>query len=176
MKHTIILTMLVWLLAACSAPAPAPTSTLTPAPSTTPTLEPTFTSTPVPDTPTPQASMETPTSSGAPGKELACRLLMQSVPNGSHFKPKERFDVGWKVRNIGAVRWDPDSIDFTFFRGTNMNQSILVHLTGEVEPGNTVILYADLIAPGSSGGYTTIWTLMRGEQDFCHVSVTIYVP
>ncbi len=176
MKTMFLLLTLGLLLAACAAPAPTPTGTPTSAPSTTPTLEPTLTSTPVPDTPTLPPPSLTPSSAGSATGELACKLLMQSVPNGSHFKPKERFDVGWKVRNTGTVRWDPDSIDFTYFRGTNMNQSILVHLTGEVEPGNTVMLYTDLIAPGSPGGYTTIWTLMRGEQDFCHLSVTIHVP
>ncbi len=170
---------LALILSACAAPAsppPSPTSTPTSTPTTTPEPPPSPTSTSLPETATLLPPSPTSTSAGPAPDELSCRLLMQSVPNGSHFKPKERFDIGWKVRNTGTARWDPAGVDFTYFRGTNMNQTLLVHLKEEVDPGNTVILFTDLIAPGSSGEYTTVWTLMGGGEDFCHVSVTIFVP
>ncbi len=174
MRHTIIFMVLASLLTACAVLAPTPTPT--PAPSATPTLEPTLTSTPVPDTPTPHAPMETPTSSGSTGKELACKLLMQSIPNNTHFGRNDQFRIGWKVRNSGTTRWDPGTIVFTYYSGSKLYRYLQTELETSVEAGNVAVLVADMVAPSSSGKYVTVWTLRRGDEDFCHVSLAIIVP
>ncbi len=152
--------------------------TMTP-PSVPPEATPTQTALPVSPTPllTDTPSL-TPTSAStvSPSDELSCKLLSQSIKNGSHFSPREDFEMGWKVRNNGTSAWDPGSVDFAYFSGTRMYQFSPAHLQTSVDHGDTVALGASLVAPKNSGTYTTVWALRRGNYDFCHVSIRIIVP
>jgi hypothetical protein len=107
--------------------------------------------------------------------ELTCRVLSQAVRNGRKLDPKETFDMGWMVRNTGTAAWDPGTVDFRYFSGRRMHVSERTHLRTSVVPGDTVLLLADMVTPKSSGPYTTVWSLRRGEDDFCHVSLSITV-
>ncbi len=150
--------------------APAPTQTPTLAPTPTPTLLlPT-------ETLTPEGTAATPTSGAPAPGDLDCRLLSQSVKNGSHHAPRERFDMGWWVRNTGTVDWDAGSIDFVYSGGTKMYASPLSHLQSSVTADQKALLVADLLAPRQTGKYTTIWSLRRGQDYFCQVRLTIFVP
>lgn len=103
-------------------------------------------------------------------------MLSQSVRNGSHFGPRERFDVGWKVRNNSGTSWDPGTVYFAYFSGTKMYQAPRYDLPTSVSRGDTVALGASMLAPKSSGSYTTVWSLRSGSEDFCHVVLRIVVP
>ena len=179
-------TALALLLASCAAPStplagptsartptpsitPGPAPSLTPSPTTTP--EPTLSLVPSPSAGSPSARLLTPTES----KALDCALLMQSVKNGTHYKSREEFSIGWKVRNTGTAGWDPGALDFMYIAGTRMYQYPLTQLQGAVDPGNTVILSADLRAPRNPGKYSTTWSLRQGDNYFCRVSLTIFV-
>jgi hypothetical protein len=137
-----------------------------------------------PATPTPFAlATVTPTPTitltpflGAASGDLACRVLTQSVRNGVHMEPGERFDVGWKVRNTGQLGWDAGMVYFAYAGGRKMDRDDVYYLPGTVSPGNVAALSASMVAPRKAGGYTTIWSLHRGADRFCRVSLTIYVP
>jgi Ig-like domain from next to BRCA1 gene len=186
MRNAIVFTALALLLASCAAPStplPGPTSTRTQAPSLTPepapslapspttTSEPTLSPGPSPSAAGSSTPFPTPTVS----KALDCALLMQSVKNGTHYKSREEFSIGWKVRNTGTAGWDPVALDFMYIAGTRMYQYPSTQLQGAVDPGNTVILSADLRAPRNPGKYSTSWTLRQGDNYFCRVSLTIFV-
>ncbi len=113
---------------------------------------------------------------GAAAGDLDCKLLSQSVRNGAHFAPTERFSIGWKVRNSGTLTWDAGSVYFAYFSGSRMDREDLYALPETVDPGNTVALSASMAAPKRPGGYTTTWALRRGDNRFCRVSLTINVP
>ncbi len=177
---------LALLLAACAAPSTptptlVPTSARTPTPSTSP--GPTLSLTPTPST-TPEPTLtlaptflfRMPSQTSTPSRVLDCQLLSQSVPNGTHFGPKERFDIAWKVTNTGAADWYPGIVEFAFLGGARMYQSPVVHLQTRVVSGDTVALDVDMVAPKNSTKYTTFWGLRRGNDAFCRVSLTIYVP
>jgi hypothetical protein len=113
---------------------------------------------------------------GAASGDLECRVLNQSMRNGVHFDAGESFDVGWKVRNTGRLGWDAGIVYFAYSGGTKMDRDDVYYLPGTVSPGNTAALSASMVAPRKAGGYTTIWSLHRGADRFCRVSLTIYVP
>ena len=142
---------------------------------TTPTV--TLTSTEVPTrTPTMTATITlTPFLSAAPG-ELDCKVRSQSMKNGTHVGPRERFDVGWKVKNTGTATWDPSNTDFMYVGGTRMYQAEVLDLPTVVAPGDVIALSAALLSPKHPGTYMTVWALRRGENRFCRVSVEIIVP
>lgn len=113
---------------------------------------------------------------GAASGDLECRVLTQSVRNGVHFDPGESFDVGWKVRNTGRLGWDAGVVYFAYSGGRKMDRDDVYYLPGTVSPGNVAALSASMVAPKKAGGYTTNWSLHRGADRFCRVSLTIYVP
>jgi hypothetical protein len=167
--------VLVGLLAACSvAPAATPLPTITASPSPTFTAIPT--EIPPSATPTAEASSPTPATPESTLGTLDCRLLTQSLRNGSHIGPKDRFDMGWLVRNTGTAVWDPGAVEFVYLGGTRMFVSPQSALQETTEPGNSTLLVADMVAPKSDGAHTTIWALRKGSDYFCRVSVTITVP
>lgn len=164
------------ILVSCS-PSTQPPPTQTPLPTQTQTPAPTITPTIVLDLPTqiltPEASAVTPTP--GPG-ELDCKLLSQSPKNGTHFAPRDRFDMGWWVRNTGTLDWDAASVDFVFVGGTPMHAFPLTHLGSNVRADQKTLLVADMLAPKQTGKYTTIWSLRSGQNYFCQVRLTIYIP
>jgi hypothetical protein len=113
---------------------------------------------------------------GAASGDLDCRVLSQSVRNGVHFDPGESFNVGWKVRNTGRLGWDAGVVYFAYSGGRKMDRDDVYHLPETVSPSNVAALSASMVAPRKAGGYTTIWSLHRGADRFCQVSLTIYVP
>lgn len=174
MRIAFLSVVLGLLLTSCAGPLPATTSTppntsapsLTPPPAatTTPTLEPTSAAPSV--TPTFDLS--------APGA-LSCRVRSQSVRNNTKFDPKERFDMAWQVKNTGDAAWDPESVRFAYYSGSRLQVSDVNQLRETVNHGDMTSLVTDMIAPRSSGAYTTFWSLWYGDNDFCHMSLTIVV-
>jgi hypothetical protein len=158
-------------------------STLLPLTPTTvpPTMTAAQTALPVSPTAMPSATplptdtaMPTPTESVS--DQLSCKVLSQSMKNNRHFGPREDFEMGWLVRNNGTAAWDPSSMVFTYFSGTKMYLFSPAHLQTTVNHGDEVALGASLMAPKSSGAYTTVWALRQGTYNFCYVSIRIIVP
>lgn len=155
--------------AAFTAPPPSltvaaqPTNTLTVTPTLTPTL------------------FLSPTS-----EVLSCKLLWQSPRNGVHYDRNVSFNAGWSVSNTGTVPWDPASVSFVYVRGTRMYRDDHVAVPASVAAGGSVVLTAPLRTPdpkvegtpdpNAKGTYTTVWSLRRGRDFFCAVSLTINVP
>ena len=173
--------VLTFILTGCTAAVsstPTITATSTQTPQPTPTFTPAFTATPTfLETSTLEVPSATPTSEGTSTAGLSCSVVSQSIRNNHHFDPKERFSIGWSVRNNGTATWDPANIDFAYFSGIKMYQYSPTPLPTTVAPHDApVALGADMVAPKNPGRYTTVWTLRQGDYDFCHVSLTIKVP
>lgn len=198
MRNAMVFMAMALFLAACAAPrtpTPIPTSARTATPSSTPEPVQSATatlSTPEESTPAvitastataeptlpillPTFFFSPPTPTSLAARDLDCKVVMQSVADGTHFRPNERFSVGWIVINTGKASWFPASVIFTFVGGQKMYQYPEAHLKGSVNPGETVGLFADLRAPNNSSTYTTFWGLRRGTDFFCPVRVTIWV-
>lgn len=75
--------------------------------------------------------------------------------------PGQPFRKGWQVRNTGNCTWDSSySLSFVFgnLPGAGMGGAP-VAISGQVPPGATVDLYADLVAPLIPGTYQGIWQM-----------------
>jgi hypothetical protein len=178
MRKTILIAVLAMLLTACNAPFVAQPDTRTPIPSLPPQSTLTLTPTLAPITPSATATLEvniTPTPEGSTRPELDCKVLSQSVKNGSRFASRERFDIGWMVQNTGTATWEPGVVEFAYAGGSKMYQYQPVQLTHSSPPGDITTLFADMVAPKTPNRYTTVWALRRGDEYFCKVNVTIYV-
>jgi hypothetical protein len=113
--------------------------------------------------------------SGTSSDNFACQVTRVSPPNGSGFDPRDDFDVFWTVRNIGQRNWDRTDIDYIYLSGAKIHKVSGYDLPENVRVGNSVELGVDVQAPKDPGTYSTIWTMRRGDNEFCPLRFTIVV-
>jgi hypothetical protein len=85
-----------------------------------------------------------------------------TVLDQTEMKPGERFRKTWRLMNVGTCTWDSDySIVFTY--GDRM-QGLSPKLIGSiVQPGDTIDVSIDLIAPKLPNYYQGNWMLQDNE-------------
>jgi hypothetical protein len=165
--------------------AVAPSLTLTPSVTPTETPSPTFTSTvififpsstftftPLPTFTSTNASLG---GSGTSSDNYACEVTRVNPPNGSSFDPRDDFDVFWTVRNIGQQNWNRSDVDYIYSSGAKIHKVSGYDLNENVKVGNSTELGVDMQAPKDPGTYSTVWTMRRGEKEFCPLRFTIVV-
>jgi hypothetical protein len=132
----------------------------------------TFTFTPLPTFTSTNASLG---GSGSSSDNYACQVTRVDPPNGSTFDARADFDVFWTVRNIGQRNWDRSDVDYIYSSGTKIHKISGYDLPENVRTGNSIELGVDMVAPKDPGTYSTVWTLRRGDNDFCTLRFTIVV-
>jgi hypothetical protein len=85
-----------------------------------------------------------------------------TIPDGTIMTPNQAFTKTWRFRNVGTCTWTT-SYAIVFSTGNSMNGPATQALTGNVNPGQTVDISANLTAPGSTGDYTGYWRLRDGS-------------
>lgn len=131
--------------ATASATATA-TSTATLVPTVMPTYVPTATKAPPTYTPT----------------SIPCNWAQfvkdVTVPDGTIFPPNQAFTKTWRLRNIGSCAWKP-GYSLVFHSGDRMHTTSTVPLNVTVQPGATVDVSVNMIAPSLAGQYRSYWML-----------------
>lgn len=103
----------------------------------------------------------------------------QDMTNPPALQPGESFQKGWRLRNVGTCTWD-DRYGLVYVGGSSpaarMN-GVPVDIQGAVPPGQTVDVYADLVAPLTPGTYQGFWSmrspsgLLFGERVWVGITV-----
>ncbi len=116
--------------------------------------------TPRPNTPTPTQGVATVTNTpGATvGNDRMEFVADVTVPDGTNFKPGERFTKTWRVKNAGTSTWTT-AYTLVFASGASMGGPASAPLPLDVPPGAIVDLSVDLVAPADQGSYTGNWLL-----------------
>ncbi len=82
-----------------------------------------------------------------------------TIPDGTVFKPWEKFTKGWNVKNTGTCSWD----EGFYFAGVEGPPSMTAHpyyfkyKKDFIGPGESVNIYIDMYAPGDPGDYVAHW-------------------
>jgi len=135
--------------------------------------EPTPTDIPEPtNTPQPTPTATTESSNGddnnSNDNNTACNwgafVEGSTVENRSVYDPGEAFTIVWELENIGDCTWTTD-YQVVFSSGYQMDAPAVMDMPQEVEPGETVDISMDMVAPGSPGTYTGYWLLTDEEGD-----------
>ena len=85
------------------------------------------------------------------------------------------FTKTWRLKNIGSCSWTP-SYALVFTGGESMNGPAAQALSGNVNPGQTVDISANLTGPSSNGTHTGNWGLRNAAGViFAHFYVQIQV-
>jgi|GEM_PF-2332784 len=122
-----------------------------PTPTESPTATETPTSTPQPPTPTPI----TPT----PLPCLLAKFVQDiNVPPGTVFTGGTKFTKIWRVENAGSCPWTRN-FTLIWVAGDQLGAKSQVALPGAVQPGQTVDLQIELVAPKTDGTYKGAWMI-----------------
>ena len=121
----------------------------------TPTLTPTQTPTSLPATPTQQTNCSD-----------RAAFVSETIPDGTIVKPAEQIQKIWRLRNAGDCTWST-GYTLVFKDGSQMGASSPQALQASVEPGETLEVKVDLVAPASAGTYRSEWMLANAAgQEF----------
>lgn len=124
-------------------------------------MPPTATPTPT-DTPQPTA---TPVASATPVAK-ACNdatfIEDVTIPDGSAFTPGTQFLKVWRLRNVGSCTWTTDYA-LVFVGGNRLGAQRAVSLSDTVQPGASINLGVNMVAPSVPGNYRGFW-MLRNEN------------
>ena len=85
-----------------------------------------------------------------------------TIEDRANLEPGEAFTKVWRIRNMSECTWD-EEYQVVFSSGYQMSAPDVINLPEEVEPGDTVDISIDMIAPESTGTYTSYW-MLRDED------------
>jgi len=124
------------------------------------------TPTPTSTTPTVTATLGTATTAAPPaaggGSDRVEFVADLTVPDGTVFRPGEKFTKTWRLMNAGTSTWTT-AYSLVFSSGEQMGGSATTALTVQVPPGQTLDLSVQLTAPSGEGKHTGYWMLRNAS-------------
>ena len=112
-------------------------------------------------TPSPTASPTQPSSSQSICDWVAF-VKDVSIPDGTVLSPGSSFVKTWRLKNKGTCTWT-SAYTLIFASGHQMSGPISMSLPGNVNPGETIDVSVNLIAPGTEGQYIGYWMLRNAS-------------
>jgi hypothetical protein len=89
-----------------------------------------------------------------------------NLKDGTVFPPGAQFVKTWRLRNIGSCSWTSDFL-LAFASGERMSGPQSTSIGGPIDPGETVDVSVNLVAPNGDGKYRGNWQLSTpGGQTF----------
>jgi hypothetical protein len=125
-------------------------------PTETPT--PTLTQTPIPTLDRTRPPLFTPTSEVPCNQAAAGRPIDVTIPDDTKIGPGQPFSKTWRLENVGACIWTR-LYTVTFFSGNSLGARYTQNLQQPVNPGDTVDITVDMVAPQNIGLYQSNWML-----------------
>jgi len=174
-RPTTFLLVILLILTACNLPSKAP-PTLEPALLATmaaQTVEAQLTQIALQNSPTPWPTVFIPTPTAAaptlppptvipPSATAICDAAKfvkdVTIDDGTLLAPGTAFTKTWRLQNVGTCAWTP-SYAIVFMSGDAMNGPASQALTGNVNPGQSVDISVNLVAPSTPGHYRGYWKL-----------------
>lgn len=141
-------------------PTAAPPS-VTLLPTDTLTAPPPPTQTSVPPTATPPPPTPTPTPIPC---DWAKFIEDVTIKDGTVFPPNAEFLKTWRLKNIGSCTWSRD-YRLVFVDGESMDGPKSSQIGENVDPGETIDVSVELVAPEKAGRYRGYWMLSDPSGD-----------
>jgi hypothetical protein len=122
--------------------------------------------TPVPGATAPIAPSLTPlaTQVGAkpPTAPKSFQWVANDPPDGTTIIAGTKFDIAWKVKNVGTTPWTT-GYTYGYFSGDKYFEHTKYNLKASVPPGGEVSVLVDAVAPSASGTYYTWWKMINDQ-------------
>ena len=104
-----------------------------------------------------------PTATRRAGPDLAS-LTGQDPTDGTSYSAGEEFDASWTFKNIGTSTWTT-GYEYRHSGGPNLAKAHIYTLKTTVAPGESITIYADMVAPTNVGRYVENWELVNENGD-----------
>jgi hypothetical protein len=130
---------------------PSPSATLRVTPSVTPSGQPIVYSSPV-------------TASTASGSfcDWAGFVRDVTIPDGTVLSPGSTFTKTWRLENKGTCTWTRQ-YSLVYSGGNQLGATNTVPLSISIEPGQTVDVSVEMVAPQTPGSYISYWMLSNSS-------------
>jgi hypothetical protein len=96
-----------------------------------------------------------------------------TIPKGTKLDPGEQFTKAWQIKNSGTCDWTSD-FKITFVGGNLLN-SDTTKIRQRVPAGSTAEISLPMVAPSSSGSYTSSWQMANDNGDLFGQVFTIEI-
>jgi len=148
-----------------------PTNTATSTATFTPsaTFTPLFTATPV----TPTAT-KTNTPNPIPCNQ-ASFVADVTVPDNTSFVAGQSFTKTWRIKNNGSCNWTTD-YSIYLYTGNALGAPASILLPKTVQPGETIDFSIPMVAPGTTGDFTSSWMINAPSSNIFGVGNTPGTP
>ncbi|MGA1869572.1 MAG: NBR1-Ig-like domain-containing protein [bacterium] len=98
-----------------------------------------------------------------------------TIPDGTELLPGQSFTKTWRIKNTGTTTWE-SGYKWVFVSGSKMQGPNSVTVSG-VEPGGTIDVNVDLVAPNAAGIYKGNWRMQNSSGayfgDQCWVEISV---
>lgn len=148
---------------------PTTTSTVTATFTPSSTFTPLFSATPV----TPTAT-KTNTPNPVPCNQ-ASFVADVTVPDNTSFVAGQSFTKTWRIKNNGSCNWTT-AYSIYLYTGNALGAPSSILLPNTVKPGETVDLSIPMVAPGTTGDYTSSWMINAPGSNIFGVGTTPGTP
>ncbi len=170
MKKAIAFMSLIFMVlaSACQTPA-ASTAATAPSPTAAPATS--TPEAPAAPSPTPTAAAAAPTAAAptvaptaaGPCTNAASFVADVTIPDYSHFDPRETFTKTWRVKNAGTCAWTA-AYQAVYSSGDVLGVDGTVPIPlSQTAPGATLDISVNMAAPGSDGKYQVVYQLVDGS-------------
>jgi len=88
-----------------------------------------------------------------------------TIPDDTQMSPGQTFTKVWRLRNSGTCTWSKD-YSIAVFSGEAMSAPSSVPLPNKFEPGQSMDISVDLIAPSTAGTYQGNWKLRNASGNW----------
>jgi hypothetical protein len=112
-------------------------------------------------TPSPKAS-STPAAKACDQAEAGTPIDV-TIPDDTQMTPGQTFTKVWRLRNSGTCTWSKD-YSIAVFSGEGMSAPSSVPLPNKIEPGQSMDISVDLVAPAVAGTYQGNWKLRNASS------------
>lgn len=85
-----------------------------------------------------------------------------TIPDGTRFRPGEAFSKTWRLINTGTCTWT-QKYSVIWFSGQPLGIAPPQAMAGVVQPGESVDITVDMVAPQQPGTYQGNWKLRNAE-------------
>jgi hypothetical protein len=85
-----------------------------------------------------------------------------TIPDGTDLDAGEDFTKTWRIQNVGTCSWTT-AYSLVFVTGDRMEGPFNAGLAGTVNPGQSIDLSVELVAPTSNGHYQGYWKLRNAQ-------------
>ncbi len=103
-------------------------------------------------------------------QEWTCRILSKSPDKAVNVLGGSKVKTTWTVQNTGTKTWPKDGVDVVYQSGARLNAGKPYYdIPTGVGPGGTVKISVTMEMPKRPKEYSTRWSLMVGQTQFCSV-------